>query len=107
MKPHRFSGLFATLFDAAVGVAGRESAHAVLISLDGPTNWEELKTRSGDAKLIVAADRREKLEGAQQAGLHEVLLDMEESPIYENLSQALLEAEADDILEPGARVIAL
>lgn len=107
MKPHRFSGLFATLFDAAVVVAGRESAHAVLISLDGPTNWEELKNRAGDVKLIVAADRPEKLEGAQQFGLHEVPLDMEESPIYEKLSQALLEAVADEILEPGARVIAL
>lgn len=107
MKLHRFSGLFATLFDAAVVVAGRESANAVLVSLDGPTNWEELRNRGGDVKLIVVADRPEKLEGAQQAGLHQVVLDMEESPIYEKLSQALLEAVADEILEPGARVIAL
>ncbi len=107
MKPHRFSGQFVTLFEAAIQVAERESASAVLIALDGPTNWEELKNRSGNVKLIVAADKRDELDGASDAGLHVVVFDMEEIPIYEKLSHALLEAVADEILEPGAKVITL
>lgn len=105
MKPHRFAGQFATIFEAAIRIAQTEEASAVLVSLDGPTNWQEMKNRSGDVKVIVAADKEEELEGAKEAGLQVVIFDMEESPLYDKLSQALLEAVADEFLEPGARVV--
>jgi DNA integrity scanning protein DisA with diadenylate cyclase activity len=57
--------------------------------------------------VVLAADRAEQLEGAAEFGFRHVLLDMHESPVYDKLSQALLEAVADELLAPGARVVAL
>ena len=57
--------------------------------------------------IIIAADEAEQIEGAAEAGLATVLLNMSEAPIYEKLTQALLECVADDILAPGASVVAV
>jgi DNA integrity scanning protein DisA with diadenylate cyclase activity len=47
------------------------------------------------------------LEGAAEAGFPAVVLNMPDSPVHEKLTQALLESVADDILAPGARVVAI
>ena len=39
---------------------------------------------------------------AKETGLEPIRLDMPESPVYERLTQAVLEAVADDILVPGS-----
>jgi DNA integrity scanning protein DisA with diadenylate cyclase activity len=75
--------------------------------LDGPTEWQQLKQHAAGQRVLVAADAPEQLAGASEAGLATVVLDMPESPVYDKLSQALLEAVADEILVPGARVVAL
>ena len=75
--------------------------------LDGPADWHRLKNLAGDEKIIVAADTARQLEGAKEAGLESVVLDMPDSPVYERLTQAVLEAVADDILAPGSCVVAL
>ena len=56
---------------------------------------------------MLAADSAEDLEGAAAAGLPSVVVDSVNVPVQEKLSQALLEAVADEILAPGARVVAL
>jgi DNA integrity scanning protein DisA with diadenylate cyclase activity len=66
-----------------------------------------LRSLSGDDKVVVAADTTEQLEGAREAGLASVRIDMPDSPVYERLTQAVLEAVADDILSPGSCVVAL
>ena len=58
-------------------------------------------------KIVVAANTSEDLAGAKEAGLTTVRLDMPDSPIYERLTQSILEAVADDLLTPGSRVVAL
>ena len=75
-------------------------------STDRPTGAGS-KNLAGEAKVIVAADTAEALEGAKEAGLATVVLHMPESPVYDRLTQAILEAVADDILAPGACVVTL
>ena len=58
-------------------------------------------------KVVVAANTSEDLAGAKEVGLPTVRLDMPDSPIYERLTQSVLEAVADDLLTPGCSVIAL
>ena len=45
--------------------------------------------------------------GAKEAGLASVVLNMADSPVYDQLTQAILEAVADDILAPGSWVVAI
>src|SRR5262249_35198527 len=82
-------------------------ADALLVLLDGPTKWTDLRGRADALKVIVAADTPEELVGAADAGLLPVALDMNTSPVFEKLSQALLIAIADELLMPTARVVAL
>ena len=107
MQPLRFTEQFKTLFSLAVRLAKSAGADAVLLLLDGPADWQRLKKLSGNEKVLVAADSAEQLEGAKESGLECVNIDMPESPTYERLTQAVLEAVADDILAPGASVASL
>jgi diadenylate cyclase len=75
--------------------------------LEGSADWSRLKKAGQQFKTLVAADTAEELQGAKKAGLEPVVLDMPDSPVYDRLTQAMLEAVADDILPPGGKVVAL
>ena len=107
MQPLRLTEQFKTLYGLALGMAASANAEAILLLLDGPADWQRLKAISGDEKIVVAADTSEQLEGAKEAGLASVRIDMPDSPVYERLTQALLEAVADDFFSSGSSVVAL
>jgi DNA integrity scanning protein DisA with diadenylate cyclase activity len=107
MKPLRLTERFKTLLNLATDLAESAAADAILLLAEGPADWQRVAKLCGDTKLLVAAEVAEHLEGADKAGLDSVALDMPDSPVYERLTQAVLEAVADDILAPGACVVAL
>lgn len=107
MKPLRFTDRFKTLYNLAVRLSESVEADAVLLLLEGPADWNRLKNLASDEKILVAADTADQLEGAKEAGLDVVVLNMSDSPVYDRLTQAVLEAVADDILAPGSCVVAL
>jgi DNA integrity scanning protein DisA with diadenylate cyclase activity len=107
MKPLRFTERFKTLFSMAATLTESTDAYCVLLLLEGPVDWQRLKKLAGDTETLVATTLAEELEGAKQVGLDGVFLGMPDSPIYERLTQAVLEAVADDILPPGESVVAL
>jgi DNA integrity scanning protein DisA with diadenylate cyclase activity len=107
MKPQKFNEQFAVMFDMAVRLANATGAEGLLVVLDGPTDWEELKAHSGGERIVVVADLDEEVAGAKEAGLDTILLDMEEAPVFERLTQALLEGVAQELLTPGAEVVAV
>jgi DNA integrity scanning protein DisA with diadenylate cyclase activity len=107
MKTQKFTPQFATIIELAVRLREASEADALLVMLDGATEWDQLKARAANNKILVAASSAEILEGAKQAGLLTVLLDMHEAPVFDRLEQALLESIADDILSPGASVVAV
>lgn len=107
MKPLRFTDRFKTLYGFGIRLSESTEADAVLLLVDGPADWARLKNLAGQQKVIVAADTEAELEGAKPAGMDTVVLNMAESPVYDRLTQALLEAVADDLLAPGACVVAI
>ncbi len=108
MQPIRFTDQFKTLLGVAREMAEADDVEGILLLLEGPAEWwPRLKRLRGKAKVVVAADSIEELAGAKKAGLETVLLDMPDSPVNERLTQAVLEAVADDILTPGSSVAAL
>ncbi|MHC4180175.1 MAG: DNA integrity scanning protein DisA nucleotide-binding domain protein [Planctomycetota bacterium] len=107
MKWLRFTEQFKTLYGLALRLTESAGAEAILLLLDGPADFQRLKKMAGDEKVLVAADTAQELEGAGEAGLAAVRLDMPDSPVYERLTQSVLEAVADDILAPGSCLVAL
>ena len=105
MKPHKFDDQFSTIYDLAIQLSAAADADALLVMLDGPTDWNKLRELAGDEKILVCADHEDAITGDTEAGLSAVILNMGDAPVFEKLTQALLESVADDILTPGARVI--
>ena len=107
MKTQRLTEQFQSILDLAVQMGSTASADGLMILLEGQMDWESLREAVGPQKVVLAADFPADLDGAAEAGFPLVSLNMAESPVNEKLTQALLEAVADDILAPGARVVAM
>jgi DNA integrity scanning protein DisA with diadenylate cyclase activity len=103
----KFKGEFETIASMAVLWAKAVKADALLVLLDGPTDWALLKGLEGELTVLTAADTAEQLAGAKEAGLPTVVLDMAEHPVHGKLARALLEGVADEFLKPGARTVAI
>ena len=107
MSPSQRQKRLLTFFQMALKMRQELGADALLMVLDGPVNWRPLKLAVGDLKLLLAADRPEHLKGAEEMGLETVILDLVNAPVFEKLTQALLQSVADDKLVPSAEVIAI
>ncbi len=107
MQPVRITEQFKTLLGVARQMTESAEAEAILLLLEGPVEWSRVKTLAGKAKVVVAGNVAEELAGAKEAGLLCVRLDMPDNPVYERLTQSVLEAVADDILTAGSSVVAL
>ncbi len=107
MQVLRFTDRFKALYDLALQLTNTAEADAVVLLLEGQADWVRLKKLAGQAKVLVAANTPDKLQGAKENGLQTVPLSAAECPVYELLTRALLEAVADDLLAPGSTVVAL
>ncbi len=107
MKSQKFTKQFATIYGLAVQICISGEADAILVMLDGPSDWSQLKQRGGTAKILVVADRAEELEGARAEGIEPVVVEMEGAPVFHKMEQALLESVAQDLLQPNAEVVAV
>jgi diadenylate cyclase len=107
VKTYRFTEQFETVFEVAARLSRAVDADALLLLLEGPTDWDRLREHANGEKILIAADFPAQVEGAADAGLATVVLKMPEAPVHEKLTQALLESVADDILAAGAQVVAI
>jgi len=107
MKHQKLSSQFAEFFKLAIRMLEIAEADAVLIFVDGLPEWDKINDLAKDRKVLIAADRKEYLEGIGETGLFGVLVELEESPILEKLMHALVESVADDHLRTGAKVVAM
>lgn len=102
---------FTDQLEAFCGVAARlaelEDADALLFVLEGSIDWEKLRAATGKMHVLLASDRPQHLAKADDFGFDTVELNIPDSPVYERLTQAILESVADDLLAPGAGVVAL
>ena len=109
MATQRFTKQFMSMLETAGAMAIQTGADALLVLLDGSTDWEKLRQAvpANVEQVIVAADLEEDLKGAEAAGLLPLPLHKEKSPLLERLQHALLEAVADGFLRSNGDVIAV
>lgn len=110
-QPRRFSDQLQGFCEAAVNHADLHEADAILFLAERPIDWERLQKAVGKHTLLVAADSEDQLAGSHDedsgTSFDTIILGMSNAPVYERLTQALLEAVADEYLEPGATVVTL
>ena len=107
MAQQKFSDDFKAVLDVAHRLAHYNNADALLVMVEGPTDWAQLRKATGAYKLLVTADMAADLEGAAEEGIETVLLNMPQRPVFEKLTQALLQGVAEEVLAPGADVVAV
>ena len=109
MAVQRFSKHTSAVLEIAVDMSQKLSADAVLLLLDGSTDWKRLREETKDLSVpvLVAADIPEDLEGAEEFSLVPVVLHKEKAPLLERLQHALLEAAADELIRTNGDVIAV
>ncbi len=107
MSAQKTSSKFQTLCALALQLSKAIDADALLLVVENPMDWEQVKKLTGRRTLLVAGDTNEQLAGAHEAELDTVLLNMPEAPVYDKLTQALLGAVANEQLAPGADVVAI
>jgi DNA integrity scanning protein DisA with diadenylate cyclase activity len=106
--PRKFTDQLQALCEQADRLATIHNADAVLYLMERGTDWTRLREASGNHTVILAGDSAETLAGASESEFEIIVLDMPaESPVYERLTQALLESVADENVPPGACIIAV
>ena len=53
MKPHKFNEQFSTIYQQAVRMLKALEADALLVMLDGPTDWGKLLADAGSCHVLV------------------------------------------------------
>ena len=107
MPAGRFTDRLKSLYDLALQLTQSAEADGVVLLLEEETDWLRLKRLAGSTRVVVAGNTAEMLRGAKEAGLQVVQFSPGDNPVYERVTQALLEAVADDILASGSTVVAL
>ena len=101
MSAQKLTERFQALIELAVLFARKTESDALMLLIEGPIDWRRLRELADGVKFLIAADFAPQVEGAADFGFATVLLKMPGAPVYEKLTQALLEAVADDILASG------
>ncbi|QGJ69082.1 Diadenylate cyclase [Planctomycetales bacterium 10988] len=113
MKYQNTTDKFQTILQSAERLATSVSADAMIVLAERPINWERLETQVSEHRLIVGVESKEEFANASAmtnsapVKIDVVLLSLPNKPVFERLTQFLLECVAEEILPPGSRVIAL
>jgi DNA integrity scanning protein DisA with diadenylate cyclase activity len=106
--PRKFGDQLLAFCELADRLATVHEADAMLFLMEHPTDWRRLRDATGKHRVLLAVDSEDILEGASEEDFDTILLRMpRESPVYERLTQALLESVAEELLPPGASVVAV
>lgn len=107
MPRNHLPPLLVSLINQARDMAEELNCVAVFVLADVPYDFDEIQKLLVENRLLVASPVPEVLEDAKADGITIVPLNQEPQTRQVQLSQALLEAIADNLVKPGDRVIVL
>jgi len=97
----------AQLLGTAARLVDETDAEAVLLMIDERLDWERVRQVAGTKAVLVAADTEADLAGAADHGLTPVTIDVAGLPVYERITQAILECVAAETIAPESRIVAV
>lgn len=107
MKRAEVSELFKSLLKSARRNGDDLGVNAVLILAEKPYDFAEIRKYLRKLRLVIASDKPDVQLAAREDGVDLVPLLHEPETRHIQLSQSLLEAIADELLQTGDRIVAL
>ncbi len=107
MSPRKYDEQFLTFLSLAASLYRSDEADVLLILLEKPVDWAALKKKTSKLNVVLAADHEETLAGAEEAEFGTITVNLPSATVYEKLNQALLDGIANNLLAPGADVVAI
>jgi len=108
MNRVELSAPFLSLLKAARRVADANDAEAILLLAEQPYNFTEIKkSLRSKIRLMIASDKPEVLKAAEEDDFVRITLQDEPQTRQTQLSQALLEAIADEHLKSGDVIVGM
>ena len=109
MAVNKFHASMMGFVPAAAAIARWSEADALLLLLDDEIVFDELLALESLPRILVATSDEKILAQARERQIASVQLkmSMDDAAVNERLTQALLESVADELLKPGANVVAV
>jgi diadenylate cyclase len=98
---------FYAFVDSAINLAESTSSAHVLLLLEYVADFEPILSIAGDKQIIIASHLDSVIVQAKERGIGVIRLERMDTTIHDQLTQAILEAVANEWIEPGARVVAV
>ncbi|MFN9374960.1 MAG: hypothetical protein ACK6D3_24040, partial [Planctomycetaceae bacterium] len=105
MKRIELSKPFTELLASARRIASEVEAETIVLLAERLYDFAEIRDRLHPARLVVATDRQEMFRTVLDDDVDLVPLMQEPETRRQQLSQALLEAIADELLQSGDKVV--
>jgi diadenylate cyclase len=105
MSRHQISSHFENVLKAAKLLSSSSTASAVLLLAGQPVDFKAVKTLLSGSRLIVAADRPDVQAAVREDGIDLVPILHEPQTSHLQVTQVLLEAIADDLIQTGDVVV--
>ena len=105
MQRQEITPAFQNILKAAFSLAEEVSASALLILADRPYDFATMKRESKGYRLIIASDKNDVQEAARLDDVDVVEIQQEPQSRQIQVSQILLEAMADELLQTGDVVV--
>jgi diadenylate cyclase len=104
----KFSDQLQLFCQQANELATLHTADAMLFLMERSADWAKLREAVGKHPVLLASDSLETLTGASPQDFKIIRVNKPpESPVFERLTQALLESVANDYVPPGATIVAV
>ncbi len=93
--------------DTAVELAKFMKADSVMLLLEFKADWGLVKKHAQKHEVIISSHLADVINGAKSHGFNTVLLTVPEATIQDQLTQAILDAVANEWVKPGAAVVVI
>ena len=106
LVPIKNPDFFTAFIGAGLNLVSAADADALVLFLEASADWLKLKKKCTNVETLIVSTSAELLESASENGLPTVLVDTPEAAVAEMLTQGLLDAVAQELINPGATIVA-
>ncbi|MFK7766693.1 MAG: DNA integrity scanning protein DisA nucleotide-binding domain protein [Mariniblastus sp.] len=107
MTPPKNNKQFFSFVDAGVKLGKAAEADAVLVILEQNTDWKRLKKKTSGSILVIATNDDTIHAAATELEIHSVLLEIPESSVQTQMTQAVLASVASEFIRPGSTIVSI